>query len=102
MEPNNTMPSMEPKEKSGGALIGSIIIIVILVLGGIYLISKSQMRDSTLPAEDQTGVDTTGAEATAGIEISPNLSTSDDLNSIEADLNSNDSTNINSADQGLQ
>lgn len=32
---------MEPEKKSNGALVGSIIIIVILIIGGIYLWQNS-------------------------------------------------------------
>ncbi|MFA5751177.1 MAG: hypothetical protein WCX79_02100 [Candidatus Paceibacterota bacterium] len=79
MEPNSTMPEA-PKEKSNGALIGTIIIILILVIGGIYLFSKNQ--------EDTSVIEEPMIEETADLpEEEANLSESDDLESIEADLN---------------
>ena len=41
---------MEP-QKSNGALIGSIIIIIILVLGGIYLL-KNNMKEAPAPEQE--------------------------------------------------
>ncbi len=32
--------TQNPEEKSNGALIGSIVIIIILIIGGIYLIQE--------------------------------------------------------------
>ncbi|HEU0085654.1 MAG TPA: hypothetical protein VFQ59_01705 [Candidatus Paceibacterota bacterium] len=66
MEPEtNTAP-----KKSNGALIGSIIIILILIIGGIYLLGRTQegMEVETPNLETDT------------------LSESDELESIEADL----------------
>jgi len=71
MEPeNNNMPSM-PK-KPNGALIGTIIIILIIIIGGIYLLSNST-EEATVETE------------TPYLD-SESLSDSDELESIEADL----------------
>jgi len=43
MEPNQT------QQKSNGALIGSVIIIIILIIGGIYMWSKSMKQEEVLP-----------------------------------------------------
>ena len=43
---------MEP-QKSNGALIGSIIIIIILVLGGIYLL-KNNMKEAPAPEQESS------------------------------------------------
>ena len=69
---------MEPEKKSSGALIGSIIIIIILIAGGIYV---WQAKVKSMPAE----------ETLEGEVVSP--SDEDDLNSLEMDVNSAD-TNI--------
>jgi len=45
---------MEP-QKSNGALIGSIIIIIILVLGGIYLL-KNNMKEVSAPESESSDV----------------------------------------------
>ena len=46
---------MEPEKKSNGALIGSIIIIIILIAGGIYV---WQSKVNSLPEESVTPADT--------------------------------------------
>lgn len=47
---------MEPEKKSNGALIGSVIIIIILIIGGIYIWSsnKKSLRPAVAP-QTQTG-----------------------------------------------
>lgn len=50
---------MEPEQKSNGALVGLIIIIIILVLGGIYL-WKSNTKEEVAPVVTD---DTTSLEA---------------------------------------
>jgi len=51
---------MEPEKKSHGALIGSIIIIIILIIGGLY-IWQSRVKTTTntnqLPPETPTPID---------------------------------------------
>ena len=42
---------MEP-QKSNGALIGSVIIIVILIIGGIYLWQKTVKEKPAPPSDD--------------------------------------------------
>ena len=69
---------MEPEQKSNGALIGSIIIIVILVLGGVYL-WQNKMKEATPPPGS-------------------NLSGSDDTANMEADVNS---IGVESVDNGI-
>ncbi|MBI2631308.1 hypothetical protein HYW73_03830 [Candidatus Nomurabacteria bacterium] len=65
---------MEPEQKSNGALIGSIIIIIILIAGGIY-IWQSKVEEQPLP------------EGTLeGEVVSP--ADEDELNSLELDVNS--------------
>lgn len=64
---------MEPQEKkSNGALIGSIVIIVILIIGGIYIWQtkmKTVLEEKTIESEELTPVD------------------SEELNTLEEDLN---------------
>lgn len=69
---------MEPEKKSYGALIGSIVIIVILIIGGIY-VWQSRVKDIQMKKELQ-------AEAI-------NTMTSDELNKLEQEINTTD-TNI--------
>ncbi len=71
---------MEPEKKSNGALIGSIIIIVILIIGAIYIWQtqmKKEVPENVVPVNNvATDTNTT------------------DLNNLEADVNATD-TNIN-------
>jgi hypothetical protein len=70
---------MEPEKKSYGALIGSIIIIIILIIGGIYV---WQSRVKSVETNKQLQ-----AEAL-------NALTSDELNKLGEDLNATD-TDLN-------
>lgn len=79
---------MDQTKKSNGALIGSIIIIVILVIGGIYVFKMNiQKAKDTQKANEQIN--------TANV-----LSSSDETADIEADLNSN--ANMDVLDTNLQ
>jgi FtsZ-interacting cell division protein ZipA len=82
MEPQ-IQPQMQPQENKSsiGSIIGTIIIIAIIILGGLYFwgkrIEESKVQDDLLMQS-----------ATTSEEVVPeNVSTSDDVNSIEADLN---------------
>lgn len=44
---------MEPEEKSHGALMGVIIIVIILILGGVYLVYQS-IKEREAAMETQT------------------------------------------------
>lgn len=68
---------MEPEKKSNGALVGSIIIILILIVGGIYLWQKKTAEDSDTPKEDVQ------LEGTTELETELN---SIDLDSLDEDL----------------
>jgi len=78
---------MEPEQNSNGALVGSIIIVIILIAGGIYFWKTSVEERSAGPAietndanapEDGTSVDT-GAELEADLN-------SIDLESLDAEI----------------
>ncbi|MFZ2072093.1 MAG: hypothetical protein WA101_01280 [Minisyncoccia bacterium] len=68
---------MESEKKSHGALIGSIIIIIILIIGGIY-IWQSKMKNVVGLPETPTPI------------TSDN--TADELNTLEQDINSTDTS----------
>jgi flagellar basal body-associated protein FliL len=61
---------MEPEKKSNGALVGLIIVIVILVIGGVYIWQLKQ--------EEMQGTE------------SSLMQDSDELNSLDADLEATD------------
>ena len=55
---------MEPEQKSNGALIGSVIIIIILIIGGIYLWRNTLKDDaSSLPTIEDEGDTAAALEA---------------------------------------
>ena len=70
---------METEKKSHGALIGSIIIIVILIIGGIY-IWQSKVKTITMPKNTENVIQTN--------EITP--ADVNDLNVLDQDLNTTD------------
>ena len=82
-------PQTTPEEKSWGPIIGSIIIVVIIVAGGIYIWGS---RLAPLPSESANTPD-------AETEALKLQSSSDDLNSISRDLNA---TNLDSLDKGVE
>lgn len=76
MEPNQTQP------KSNGALIGSIVIIVLLIIGGLYL-WKNSAKEEMLPENSNvSGGDEIDASA-AAIEAELN---SMDLDSLDSEI----------------
>mgnify|MGYP001570673623 CR=1 FL=1 len=46
---------MESEEKSNGALVGSFIIIIILIIGGIYVWIKS-LEEKPLPVDFNSSI----------------------------------------------
>jgi hypothetical protein len=94
MEPNNQTHVQAAEGKSSGALVGSIIIIILLIIGAIYIIGKSQTGANG--AESGSNTNPSASEGGAS------LSSSDSLDSIQGDLNTVNDSKINSADQGLQ
>jgi hypothetical protein len=76
MEPNQTQP------KSNGALVGSIVIIVLLIIGGLYL-WKNSAKEEMLPENSNiSGGDDIDASA-AAIEAELNGM---DLDSLDSEI----------------
>ena len=76
-------------QKSNGALLGSVIIIILIIIGGIYLI-RTKLNNIQ---EENVAQEEINAEANM-------LSSSDEFEDIEADLEANG--NIDSLDKNLQ
>ncbi len=88
----------DENKSSVGSIIGTIIIIALIVLGGLYFWgkrveeaqnAKKMASEATLPtvsAEDQAA-----ANEAASIKSTSSL---DDLDSIESDLNNTNTTNL--------
>jgi hypothetical protein len=84
--PNQMPPVMgEPHKKSMGPLLAVIIILALIIVGGLYLLKK-QTGDTYSPNQSDAVVDSLSTQ-----------NESDDLDSIEADLNA---TIIDNLDQG--
>lgn len=110
----NPMPPMgqpaAPESKSVGALIGSIIIVIILIIGGFYLWSTrvapvtQPMMEQGMPVMNGTAQEMMVQEQALN-QPDPVASqmaavgTSDDVTSIDADLKA---TNLNGLDSELQ
>lgn len=87
---------MEPQENKSsiGSIIGTIIIIAIIILGGLYFWGK-RMQEAKIKENlvNDTSSQTTEVNETATIQT---VSSSDDLNAIEADLNNTNLDNLGS------
>lgn len=81
--PQETTPEMPKGEKSTGAIIGTIIIVVLLVIGGLYFLSQ---RTDKIPATPEEIL----AEPDTATEVLEAQGTSDELADIEADAESTD------------
>lgn len=84
------MESGAPVQKSNGALVGSVIIIIILILGAVYLLQKRSGGD-TMPTEN-IGMNTEESNSPSG----SSASASSDLSAEERELESMDIENLDS------
>jgi hypothetical protein len=84
---------MQPQNKSSiGSIIGTIIIIAVIILGGLYFWGKrieEAKLNQDLIENNQPSQATTSEE-----DKIKKVSSSDDLNSIEADLNATNMDNL--------
>lgn len=85
----NQMPPMsgQAEKKSMGPLIAVIIILALIIVGGLYFLKTRSQNTYVPPAQ-------TGDSITESLNTQ---SSSDTLESIEADLNA---TDLNNLDQG--
>ena len=89
-----TPTGMPQEEKSVGALIGSIIVVAVIVIGGIYFwMTRSGETPST--ETSPLGQTVPPDQETAALL---NQGTSDEISDIEKDLNA---TNLNNLDAGM-
>ena len=89
---------MEPQENksSVGSIIGTIVIIAIIILGGLYFWGKRIEENKS--KENLITNFTPGTEETAGTNTTNNIGASDELDAIDADLNA---TVLDGLDAGL-
>ncbi|MEK7200525.1 MAG: hypothetical protein AAB672_00110 [Patescibacteria group bacterium] len=85
----NQMPPMSAtlEKKSMGPLIAVIIILALIIIGGLYFLKTRSSQPIYIPSPANDTI----------TESLNTQSTSDSLNSIEADLNA---TDLNNLDQG--
>ncbi|MSU45340.1 MAG: hypothetical protein EXS47_01795 [Candidatus Zambryskibacteria bacterium] len=85
---------MEQNKSGIGSIIGIVVIISIIILGGLYFwgkrIEESKLRESMASGEVQLKINEQNETATIR-----SLSSSNDLGSIEADLNATNFENMN-------
>lgn len=88
---------MEQNKSGLGSILGIVIIISLIILGGLYFwgkrIEESKLRETMVGAETQLMTEQNEATAIRSV------SSSDDLGSIEADLNA---TNLDNLDAELE
>lgn len=96
--PVNTPPqaTVNENKSSLGSIIGTIIVISIIILGGLYFwgkrIDEAKMKQELV----SEGVEIPEQESNENMEANSikSVSNSDELDSIEADLNSTNTTNL--------
>jgi hypothetical protein len=87
----NQMPPIQSSgtnNKSAGPLVAVIIILALIIVGGLYFLKERSSQPTYVP------------EVPAGDSVTDSLNnqgSTDDLSSIEADLNA---TDVNNLDQG--
>lgn len=83
MEPNNQTQqptqqvSSNPEHKKVGPIIATLIIVLILIIGALYLFA-SKISQNTLPSEATMNTDT--------VVVPTITNKADDLNSLQSDL----------------
>jgi FtsZ-interacting cell division protein ZipA len=91
------IPGQPAEQSSIGGIVGTVIIIAIIILGGLYFWGK-RIEESKAAREMTT--DTTSAETNVSASSSiESVSYSDDLDSIDSDL---DNTNVDGLGQEMQ
>ncbi|MEK7509546.1 MAG: hypothetical protein AAB605_02425 [Patescibacteria group bacterium] len=99
----NQFPPPEPPRSSMGPIAGTVIVIILLIAGGLYFWGakiNNQMNNDVpyIPndnsmMQDEQPVGELQSDTSAGL---PPQSSSDDVSSIEADLNAMDMSSLES------
>ncbi len=86
---------MEQNKSSVGSIIGTIIIIALIILGGLYFWGKQVEESKNIQnlTTDMTTPQQTADTSEAGM-IKSSVSSSDDLSSIDTDLQNTNTTNL--------
>lgn len=95
-DPMMNQPMQAPNNKSSiGPVIGAIIIVLLLILGGLYVWGEKLNQGDT--PNDQSLNEQYDASQDAAVIQFKQQGSSDDLNSIEADIQSTNLDSIDSA-----
>ncbi len=98
MEPTGEQNAVSPapqNDKSAGPAIGIIIIILVVMLGGLYFWSqKTEVK--RMNEIENAQIQEESMRAQAELEMLQTQGSGDDLDSIEADLNNTDFSNLGS------
>lgn len=88
------MPPMQGnvEKKSAGPLVAVIIILALIIIGGLYFLKTRSNQNMYAPSAETAGTNEDSITASLNQQ-----GASDELNSIEADLNA---TNLDNLDQG--
>ncbi len=99
MQNQNPM-TQESKPHGQGALIGSIIIIILIVVGALYVIKNTEQLTPNTELQETSNVSDQPqvVDTNTYLESQASVSTSDELSDIGTDI---DSTDINSVDYGM-
>ena len=101
--PAGASASVTANKSSIGSIVGTIIIIALIILGGLYFWGKHVKESKTaeiLTSETSEGSDVEEDNEAAAIR---STSSSDDLDSIDADLQATNTTDLDAeADPQLQ
>ncbi len=86
---------MEQNQSSIGSIIGTIIIIALIILGGLYFWGKRVEESKNIQnlTTDTTTPQQAPDTSEAGL-IKSSVSSSDDLSSIDTDLQNTNTTNL--------
>jgi hypothetical protein len=87
---------LEPSKKSYGPLIAVVVILLVIVIGGLYFLGERMSRAPYTPVPQP---ESTEDNVTASLK---SQGSSDDLDSIEKDLNSTDLDNLDQGAAALQ
>lgn len=98
----NMQNNMHENKSSIGSIIGTVIVIAIIILGGLYFwgkrIDEAKIQQDTALQQAQMDNTQNAQQSASEADNIKNVSGSDDLNSLEAELNA---TNLNGLDAEL-
>lgn len=101
-QPVNQSPMYPHQERSVGPVIGLVVILVIIVIGGIYFWHSRQTGQNPAAPGPATNQTEPQQNAEQSVDTIKTHSSSDDVASINADLNNFNQNDINSVDTELK